>query len=181
SDIHGKRRVMLSLIVAGFVGDVVCALAPNFGVLIAGRAIAACYVPVAALSLAAARDIVPGRSLRAVTGSIGAALGAIVAFGPLVGGWLLDNYTFRGALWFIAICTVVALVLVATVLPETPRHAQGRTFDWLGGALLGIGVLAMMFGFGDGSDLGWGSPRVLVPIIGGALVLVAFVLVELRV
>lgn len=181
SDIHGKRRVMLSLIVAGFVGDVVCALAPSFGVLIAGRAIAACYVPVAALSLAAARDVVPGRSLRAVTGTIGAALGGIVAFGPLVGGWLLDTYTFRGALWFIAICTVIALVLVATVLPETPRYAKGRTFDWLGGALLGVGVLAMMFGFGDGSDLGWASPRVLVPIIGGALVLVAFVLVELRV
>ncbi len=181
SDMYGKRRVMMTLIAAGLVGDVICALAPSYGALIAGRAIAACYVPVAALALAAARDVIPVRRLPAVIGTIGAALGAIVALGPLLAGWLLDSFGFRGALWFVAACTIISLVLTVTVLPDTPRYAQRRGFDWIGGTLLGIGILAVMAGVGDASGVGWSSPKVLVPLIGGIIVLLAFVVVERRV
>ena len=180
SDMHGKRRVMITLVVVGLVGDLICAVAPSFEVLIAGRAIAACYVPVAALTLAAARDIVPTQRLATVTGIIGAALGGVIAIGPLVAGWLLDDFGFRGAMWFIAACTVVGLVLVVAVLPETPRHAERTGFDWAGGLLLALGVLAVMSGLGRGADLGWTNGQVLVPVVVGLLLLAVFVLVERR-
>jgi len=180
SDMIGKRRVMLVLVAAGLVGDVICALAPTYEVLLAGRAVAALYVPVAALSLAAARDIVSARRLPGITGAIGAALGAVIAVGPLIAGWLLDGFGFHGAMWFIATCTAIGLALVATVLPETPRHADRGGFDWAGGALLGLGVLAVMSGLGQGSDLGWASGQVLGPVVVGVLLLVVFVLVERR-
>jgi MFS family permease len=181
SDMYGKRRVAITLVLAGLVGDVVCALAPSFGVLIAGRAIAACYVPVAALMLAAARDVVAGKRMAPVTGAIGAASGGIIAIGPLIAGWLLDSFGFRGAMWFIVFCTVVGLVLIVAVLPETPRHAERGGFDWLGGGLLAIGLLAVMSGMGGGSQLGWTSAGVLGPIVLGIVLLVAFVFVEKRV
>ena len=180
SDMHGKRRVMLALVVVGLVGDVVCAVAPTFDVLIVGRAIAACYVPVAALTLAAARDIVPAQRLKTVTGIIGAALGGIIAIGPLIAGWLLDDYGFHGAMWFVAACTALGLVLVATVLPETPRHAERSGFDWAGGALLALSVLAIMSGLGRGSDLGWTNGQVLGPVVVGLILLAVFVMVERR-
>jgi MFS family permease len=180
SDMHGKRRVMLTLVVIGFAGDVLCALAPSFAVLMVGRAIAACYVPVAALSLAAARDVVPAERLKTVTGVIGAALGGIIAIGPLIAGWLLDSYGFPGAMWFVAACTAFGLVLVVAVLPETPRHADRRGFDLFGGLLLALSVLAIMSGLGGGSQLGWASPQVLGLIVIGVILLAAFVFVEKR-
>ena len=178
SDMFGKRRVMIVLILCGLVGDVICALAPSFGVLLAGRALAAFYVPVAALTLATARDVLPARRVGTAIGVIGAALGAVIAVGPLVAGWLLDGYGFRGALWFVAICTVAGLILVATIVPETPKHADARGFDWIGGLLLGPAILAVMYGIGQGTAWGWSDPRVLGLILGGLVLLVVFVLHE---
>ncbi|MFI9383125.1 MFS transporter [Kutzneria sp. NPDC052558] len=180
SDMVGKRKVMLALVLIGLVGDIMCALATSYDVLLVGRAVAAFYVPVAALALAAARDVVPAAKLPGITGAIGAALGGVVAVGPLIAGWLLDGFAFHGAMWFIATCTVIGLVLIVTVLPETPRHADRGGFDWAGGVLLGLGVLAVMSGIGRGSDLGWASGQVLGPVAIGLLVLVGFVFVERR-
>jgi MFS family permease len=177
SDMYGKRLVMIVLIVCGVVGDVICAVAPSFGVLLAGRAIAAAYVPVAALALAAARDIFPMRRLALATGIISASLGAIIAICPLIAGWLLDNHGFRGAMWFVAAGTLVGLVLVITLLPETPRYEAGG-FDWRGGMLIGVGMPALMYGVGQASAWGWTAPRVLGFIGGGLLLLALFVRVE---
>ncbi|MEV6644398.1 MFS transporter [Amycolatopsis sp. NPDC051371] len=180
SDMYGKRRVMLVLVVCGLAGDVLCAVAPTFGVLVAGRAVSAGYVPVAALAFAAARDVLPARRLATATGVMGATLGAIVAVGPLIAGWLLDAYGFRGAMWFVAAGTAVALLLVATLIPETPRHAAGGTFDSRGGLLLAAGILVLMFGLGQASTLGWADPRVAGGVVGGLLLFALFVRVERR-
>jgi MFS family permease len=177
SDMYGKRLVMITLIACGVIGDVICALAPSFGALLAGRAIAAAYVPVAALALAAARDIFPMRRLVLATGIISASLGAIIAICPLIAGWLLDNHGFRGAMWFVAVGTLIGLVLVITLLPETPRYETG-SFDWRGGALIGVGMPALMYGVGQASAWGWADPRVLGLLVGGLLVLALFARVE---
>lgn len=178
SDMFGKRRVMTVLIVAGLLGDVICALAPSYGVLIAGRAIAAAYVPVAALTLATARDVLPPRRVATATGVIGATLGAVIAVGPLIAGWLLDGYGFRGAMWFVAICTAFGLVLIRALVPETPRYADAGGFDLIGGVLLAISTLAVMYGIGQGSEWGWADPRVLVLIVGGLVLLAVFLRYE---
>lgn len=172
SDMYGKRKVMTVLIVCGLVGDIICALASSYGVLLAGRAIAAGYVPVAALTLATARDVLPARRAATATGVIGATLGALIAVGPLIAGWLLDGYGFRGAMWFVTICTAVGLLLIATIVPETPRYAESGGFDWVGGLLLAASTLGVMYGIGQGSVWGWTDLRVL-GLIGGGLVLLA--------
>jgi MFS family permease len=181
SDTYGKRRVMIVLICCGLVGDVLGALAPSYGVLLLARAISAGYVPIAALALACARDVFPARRLATASGLIGASLGATIAVCPIVAGWLLDSYGFRGAMWFIAVCSAVALLLVVFVVPETPRRADAAGADWLGGLVLSICIVALIYGIGQGSTWGWTNPWVLGLIIGGLVALVVFIRVERRV
>jgi MFS family permease len=177
-DLYGKRRVMLVLIAFGLAGDLLGAVAPSFAVLLLGRAVSACYVPVAALIFATARDVFPPRRVGTATGVIGASLGAIIALGPVIAGWLLDSFGFRGALWFVGSCTAIALLLMVFLVPETPRRAESGGFDWLGGLLLGCSILAFMYGVGQVSAWGWGDPRVLSLVFGGLVVLAVFVRVE---
>ncbi|MEQ7004954.1 MFS transporter [Actinopolymorpha sp. B17G11] len=179
-DMFGKKRIMIVVIVIGLIGDVISALAPTYAVLLIGRAISACYVPVAPLVFATARDIFPARRVGTATGIIGATLGAIIAVGPLIAGFLLDNVGFRGAIWFVSACTAVALLLVIVLVPETPRRAAGA-FDWLGGVLLGASIIALMYGVSQGSVWGWLDARVLALAGGAVVILLGFVLVERRV
>ncbi|MEW1776931.1 MFS transporter [Streptomyces sp. NPDC086777] len=177
-DIFGKRRVMLALIALGLVGDVLTALAPTFGVLLVGRAVAACYAPMAALVFATTRDVLPPRRVGQVSGVIGATLGAVVAICPVIAGWLMDDFGFRGALWFVAAVTAVAFILVYLFLPETPRRSRGEPFDWSGGLLLGGSISALIYAIGQGTTWGWTDSR-MVGLTAGALVgFVGFALVE---
>jgi MFS family permease len=178
SDMYGKRRIMIVLICCGLVGDIAGALAPTFGVLLVARAISAGYTPVAALALAYARDIFPARRLTTATGLIGASAGAIIGIGPVIAGWLLDSYGFRGAMWFVAACTAVGLALAVLFLPDTPRRAGTAGFDWLGGLALGICIVTLMYGLGQSSAWGWTSPSVLGLIAGGLVALAIFIRIE---
>ncbi|MFJ5260056.1 MFS transporter [Streptomyces sp. NPDC088387] len=177
-DIFGKRRTMLVLIALGLAGDVITALAPTYGVLLGGRALAACYAPMAALVFATARDVLPPRKVGQASGTIGATLGAVVALCPVIAGWLMDDFGFRGALWFVTAVTAMAFVLVYSFLPETPRRSRGEPFDWWGGLLLGGSISALIYAIGQGGTWGWTSARVLGLIAGALVSLAAFVLVE---
>ncbi|MFJ6088213.1 MFS transporter [Streptomyces sp. NPDC092369] len=177
-DIFGKRRTMLVLITLGLLGDVITALASTYGTLLAGRAVAACYAPMAALVFATARDVLPPRKVGQASGVIGATLGAVVAVCPVIAGWLMDDFGFRGALWFVTAVTAVALVLVYLFLPETPRRSRGEPFDWWGGLLLGGSISALIYAIGQGAVWGWTDARILGLIAGALASRVAFVLVE---
>ncbi|MFJ6573684.1 MFS transporter [Streptomyces sp. NPDC091292] len=175
---YGKRRVMLVITALGLVGDVIAALAPTFTVILVGRAVAACYVPIAALVFAAVRDLFPARRIGSASGLIGSTLSFVIAICPLLTGWLLDNFGFRGALWFVTACTGLAFVLIMLFVPETPLRARGETFDWWGGILLGGGIAALTYGVGQGVVWGWTDPRTLAFVVGSLVAAVAFVQVE---
>ncbi|MFB4300578.1 MFS transporter [Actinomadura sp. NTSP31] len=179
-DVHGKRRVMLILAAAGLLGDVVTVLAPDYAVMLAGRAIGGLYGPVAALVLATIRDVFPPRRVAVALGTVAGSVGLLSLLAPLMSGWLLDAFGWQGALWFLVGSTVLAILALLAV-PETPRRAPSGRFDWAGAVLLGGGMALLVFGIGQGRDWGWTSAGVLGSIIGGTVVLAAFALVELRV
>jgi MFS family permease len=107
-----------------------------------------------------------------MTGAAAPALG-LIAGGPLV-DWLGWRVVFVIQAGF----SLVALVLAALVLRETPR--QRVRFDVAGAATLALGVAGLMFALGRARDLGFGSPTISVSVAIGVIALAGFVAVERR-
>lgn len=179
--LFGKKKVLLVAVGLGFVGDLIAAAATDYRTLLIGRGIAGVYAATAPLAYAITRDVFPRRWVGLASGILAGGVGLVAFGGPFLSGWLLDDYGFRGVLWFMAISTAVSFVLVAAFVPESPVREKGGRMDWLGGILLGGGITALVYAVGQGSHWGWGSAKFAAWIAGAVITLIAFVLVERRV
>ena len=161
-DEFGHRKVMLAGAGVFCAGSVLCALAPNTSVLIAGRAImglgAAGSEPG---TLAMLRYVYPERRQRArATGVWAAVSGLALALGPVIGGALVGLGGWRWIFWFNLILGLTAMSVGAALLPET-IDIQGHRVD-TAGAFLGAGSLAMLvFAVINGESMGYTDPGVL--------------------
>ena len=181
-DLYGERRIF-ELGVVGFgIASLGCALAPSIGWLVAARAVQG--VTSALLTPASLAVIVNTFPESERGGAIGAwtAWGTIAAvLGPLLGGELLAIASWR---WifvinvpFVAVC--VALIRIA--LPQAqPRETGTRRVDVPGALMCAGGLGGAVFALIEQPRLGWSSPGVLGPLLGGAALLGAFVLYESR-
>ncbi|GAA1768026.1 MFS transporter [Luedemannella helvata] len=182
SDRLGHRAGLLVSIATFTVGSVMCAVADNVGLLIAGRAVqgvaAALLVPGA---MAMISHLAGDQARRArLLGAWGGLSGAAIAFGPPLGGWLTDAFGWRSIFWINVPLGIVVAVLVAVLLPRPPAGARTR-FDWPG-MLLGVAaVLLLAFAVIEGRSFGWTSPVIVGCLVGSVLAAVAFVVVERRV
>src|SRR5947209_186029 len=124
-DIYGERRVFSIGVAAFGVFSIVCAAAPTIGVLLVARALQGAAG--ALLTPSSLAVIVAAFSARERGAAIGAwtAWGAIAAIvGPLAGGWIVDNASWR---WIFAInvpLIAITLVLVAAAVPKSTRAAE---------------------------------------------------------
>ncbi len=180
-DLFGERRIF-ALGVGGFgVASLMCALAPTIGLLIAFRALegvaGALLIP---SSLAVIVATFPESERGAAIGTW-TAFGAIAAaIGPLGGGLLLGigswRWIFLINLPFVALC----MVLILAVIPRAAPRAAGAAVDYVGALLCALGLGGPVFALIEQPRLGWSSPAVMVGLIGGALLFVAFLLYESR-
>jgi EmrB/QacA subfamily drug resistance transporter len=105
-------------------------------------------------------------------------LGPIV--GPILGGWLVDSFSWRWIFFINVPIGAVALVLSTRILPRDVPQPQHR-LDWLGLALLSPGLAALIYGLAETNAAGgFGSPRVFGPALAGLCLLALFVRHALR-
>jgi MFS transporter, DHA2 family, multidrug resistance protein len=179
-DRYGRKRMLLVGLAIFGVSSLIASQATTAATLIAMRAVmgvgAAFIVP---LSLSILPSLfTPEERPRAIGATAaGAFLG--LPLGPLVAGWLLTHYAW-GSVFLINV-PVVALALIGVwfLVPES-KDPHPRPFDWVGGLLAVVGVTALVYGVIEQPIHGWTDARVLGGIIGGALVLAAFVMWDVR-
>jgi EmrB/QacA subfamily drug resistance transporter len=179
-DIYGERRIF-ALGVGGFgVFSVLCAVAPTVGILVAARALQG--VAGALLTPSSLAVIVAAFGPRERGAAIGAwtAWGASAAvIGPLAGGLIVDNASWR---WIFAINVPLALATLALISTAVPAAVGTRTrpVDLVGAALCVIGLAGLVFALVEEPRHGWSSPTIFSPLAMGAVALASFVAYERR-
>ena len=178
-DRFGRRTVFAIGIGVFTLASAASALSTNPGELILFRAIqgagAAAIMP---LSLTLLAGSVSERLRPAAIGIWGGVSGLGVAVGPLVGGAIVSGWNWQAIFWLNVPVGVIAIPLALLALPNS-FGAKLRA-DVVGVVLVGVGVFATVFGIVRGNDAGWDSAQVLVALIGGGVLLLAFVWWETR-
>ncbi len=173
NDAYGRRR-MFRLGLIGFgAASVACGLAPTMELLILGRIVqggfGALLIPGSLSIITATFDGVErGRAI----GLWAAGTSATNIIGPLLGGLLVQSASWRAA--FLINVPLVLLALWATRWVEESRDPdRGRHFDWLGAAVIALGVGGLAFGATRGQEQAWQDPVAWVAIGIGIAGLVA--------
>lgn len=180
-DRYGRRRVFLAGIVLFTIASVGCGLAPGVGTLVVARAAqgiaAALLVPSSLAILGASFD--PDERGRAIGAWAG--FGALMsALGPILGGWLVDTLSWR-AIFFLNVPIAAAAVwLTLRAVPESRDPAAGP-LDWTGAVIVAVGLGVLTWALTEAARRGFGDAWVLAGLAGGAILLVAFVIIETRV
>jgi EmrB/QacA subfamily drug resistance transporter len=167
--------------VSGFgLVSALCAMAPSIEVLVAGRALQGVFgALLTPASLAIIIATFPESERGRAIGTWTAYTGIAAVVGPLVGGQLVDAWSWRG-IFAINVPFVAAALLMTTRMPVAASAGRGRRPDWIGATLAAGGLAGPTFGLVRQPDAGWGSPQVLVPILLGLAVFAAFIAWERR-
>jgi EmrB/QacA subfamily drug resistance transporter len=108
-----------------------------------------------------------------VMGVLGVPLLVAPILGPILGGWLVDDVSWRWIFFINIPIGIVAIALALKVL-ERDEPQPGHKLDWLGMALLSPGLTALIFGLAESSSGGFGATKSWLPIVAGAAAIAAF-------
>jgi len=180
-DLFGARRVFLAGIVMFGVMSLACAAAPDGNSLIAARGLQG--ITGAVLTPAGLAVIVStfsGEARGAAIGAWTAWTGVAFVVGPLVGGWLVTNASWRWVFVINVPFAIVTALLVAYAVPKrAPRDERARV-DVLGGALCVLGLGGPVFALIEAPQRGFGDPLIVATLVGGIALLACFLWWERR-
>jgi EmrB/QacA subfamily drug resistance transporter len=174
------RRLVFSIGLGIFtLASAAAALAPTIGALDAARAVqglgGAIVMPLTLTILSAA---VPENRRGVFLGAWGGISGLAVALGPLVGGAVVSGISWHWIFWLNVPIGLVLLPLAFLRLEET-KGPRGR-LDLPGLGLVSAGLFAIVWGLVRGNSVGWGTTEIVGSLVGGAVLVAAFVAWELR-
>ncbi len=182
-DIHGRRRLFLLGMTTFTVASLLCGLAPDPTTLVLARILQGLGSGLMFPQVLAVIQVTfPAEQRGRAFGIFGATIGLATICGPLVGGLLLEADLF-GTDWRMIFLVNVpvglaALVLARREMPES-RAPDAPRLDLLGAALVGAGLLLLVFPLTEGRERGWPA-WVWVMLAASVPVLAAFVVLQVR-
>lgn len=180
-DRYGRRRVFIIGVVWFALASLLCGIAVNAPMLIAARllqGVGGALLTPASLAILQA-SFAPGDRSKAI-GAWSGLGGVAVAFGPFIGGYLIDSVSWR-LVFFINLPLALAVLLItARHVPESRDPEASHHLDLTGAVLAALGLAGVTYGLTYGPDGGWTTPAVLLSLGAGVAALLTFVAVELR-
>lgn len=178
-DIYGKKRVLLCVVGVMAAGSLVVALAQSLTVVLVGRAMEGVAISIVPLVYSLMRDIFPKKLVAIGISVVMSGLALTGMLGPILAGFLIDNFGYQGVFYFLAVFPVLLGVLVLVVVPESAVRVRA-TVDWTGALLLGVAVGLALLGVSQGATWGWVSASTLGCLLGGVVVFLGWVSYEKR-
>lgn len=177
-DRFGRRRIFAYGVTLFAAASVWCGLAPSVHQLIYARAIqgvgGALLVPGSLAIISASFNAEQrGRAIGTWSGFTG----ITSALGPVLGGWLVENASWRWIFFLNVPLAVIVLVILFWRVPES-RDRDAKKLDWWGAMLVTLGLGTLVYGLISSSHLTWTDPKVISAIVVSILALLAFIFVE---
>jgi EmrB/QacA subfamily drug resistance transporter len=180
-DLYGRKVVLQIAIVIFLLGSALCGIAQNMVELISFRALQGLGAGgLLVTAIAVVGDIVPPRERGRYQGLFGAVFGVSTVIGPLLGGFFVDNLTWRWIFYVNLPVGALALFVIGAVFHSRAEHVR-HAIDYLGAATLAVGLACIvLFTSLGGTTEPWGSLQSIVLVVVGVALLVIFVVVEGR-
>jgi EmrB/QacA subfamily drug resistance transporter len=173
-DRYGRKRLLLGGLAVFLGASVWCALSASPGELIAARAVlglgAAIVFP---LSLAVVSAEFDDSERPQAISAIIATVAAGLPLGPVVGGVLLQHFSWDSVFWINVPAAGITLAAGIVLLPES-RNTAAPPLDVLGALLSAAAITCLVWGFINGPEHGWAAPATWGLIAGSAVLLAAF-------
>jgi EmrB/QacA subfamily drug resistance transporter len=182
ADLLGRRRLFLGGLVLFTLASLLCGLAPSGDALIAARAVqglgAAAMTPAALSTLMT--TFAEGEDRNKAIGAWGAVGGLGATMGWVIGGPLVDGPGWEWVFYLNVPIGIVLLAVSSRLLPESRDTSVARHFDPAGAFTITAALALLMFTLVEAPEAGWASTRTIASFATAAVLLIAFVAVEMK-
>ncbi|MFL5809404.1 MAG: MFS transporter, partial [Flavisolibacter sp.] len=183
SDIFGRRNLYLLGIAIFLGGSILCGLSQDMTQLIFFRGLQGIGGGAMMVnSFAIIGDVFPPAERGKYQGMIGGVFGLSSVAGPLLGGWITDNTSWRWVFYVNIPLGIIAIIVLSAALPKIPVHARNRKIDWLGGLFITTALVPLLLSLvWGGSVYQWSSWQIIASLALSFVSLFIFIQNEKRV
>jgi len=179
-DRFGRKPLLLAGLTVFLAASLWCALSVSAGELIAARALMGLGAGIVfPLSLAVVSAAFSGADRPKAIGIFTAAVAAGLPLGPVLGGVLLQHFSWHSVFWINVPAVCLTLAVGAVLVPES-RNPAAPPLDVPGALLAAAAVTCLVWGVINGPEHGWTAPSTGVLLAGSAVLLAAFLVREHR-
>lgn len=184
-DMYGRKKIFLGSLILFVLASAVNGMASSLLILDIGRGVQAIGgAGMMSLSMALVASNFKGKDRGLALGILGSVIGVSSASGPLIGGYLVEHFSWPAIFYVNVPFGILAVILTVIYVQETPSYGKNQKVDLLGMLLSAAGLFAIIYGLivKEGhTHWDWTDLRVSGWLIGGTIVLLLFMIVEAKI
>ncbi|MCK9542171.1 MAG: MFS transporter [Novosphingobium sp.] len=179
-DIFGRRRVMLVILGIGLAGSLTSAMTSWYPLVLAGRAMQGATGAILPLCIGLTRENLPPAKVPLGIGLMISGASAGTAAGLVIGGFLVDTFSWHAVFVASAVFALIAMLGVRRFVPPSPVMAARGRIDWMGGVLFVPAILMLLAAISHGPGWGLFDARTIAAAASGLALLAFWIRMSLR-